>query len=405
MDNEIELQEELNKPVSELTRKFYNDILNAMDARAANAKKSLDEIQVMLVEIAGIVDSEWMYQQRVTKMRDLRDIKLSELIPVVKRAAISAHSEKLKIMGGQVDTKTLKAENNRLSAELAKASRERDAYEQVNRNQEEAIDRLTNQIDRLRSSQPAADENDNAGSFAEQYDALPKTKHGDQLAFIIKYIGERGEALSPDLRKKIAENLNLNDPEGKGRTVSEVMSLAEQVGLIEAFDTSKGRLKLVELTKFGEYAFEQTTGKKPRENDYQKEHKSESQVMLALEAQALLEKMGYKILPTTRMFIDGHEFAPDIAAEKDGEVIYAEVERNTTKANQNLDTKWRNYRHFSNGKMYAFVPHKSAINNVTRYALPAMKSPKDILYLCDISAASRHFEEKGTIWTLIRNGV
>ena len=43
MDNEIDLQEELNRPVSELTRKFYNDILNAMDARAANAKKSLDE--------------------------------------------------------------------------------------------------------------------------------------------------------------------------------------------------------------------------------------------------------------------------------------------------------------------------------------------------------------------------
>jgi len=403
MDNEIELQEELNKPVSELTRKFYNDILNAMDARAANAKKSLDEIQVMLVEIAGIVDSEWMYQQRVTKMRDLRDIKLSELIPVVKRAAISAHSEKLKIMGGQVDINALRAENIRLSAELAKASSEREAYEQANRNQEEVIDRLTNQIDRLRSSQPVA--NENAESFAKQYDALPKTKHGDQLAFIIKYIGERGEALSPDLRKKIAENLNLNDPEGKGRTVSEVMSLAEQVGIIAAFDTSKGRQKLVELTKFGEYAFEQATGKKPRENDYQKEHKSESQVMLALEAQALLEKMGYKILPTTRMFIDGHEFAPDIAAEKDGEVIYAEVERNTTKANQNLDTKWRNFRHFSNGKMYAFVPNKSAINNVTRYALPAMKGPQDVLYLCDISAATRQFEEKGTIWTLIRKGI
>ena len=403
MDNEIELQEELNKPVSELTRKFYNDILNAMDARAANAKKSLDEIQVMLVEIAGIVDSEWMYQQRVTKMRDLRDIKLSELIPVVKRAAISSHSEKLKIMGGQVDINALRAENNRLSAELAKASSEREAYEQANRNQEEVIDRLTNQIDRLRSSQPVA--NENAESFAKQYDALPKTKHGDQLAFIIKYIGERGEALSPDLRKKIAENLNLNDPEGKGRTVSEVMSLAEQVGIIAAFDTSKGRQKLVELTKFGEYAFEQATGKKPRENDYQKEHKSESQVMLALEAQALLEKMGYKILPTTRMFIDGHEFAPDIAAEKDGEVIYAEVERNTTKANQNLDTKWRNFRHFSNGKMYAFVPNKSAINNVTRYALPAMKGPQDVLYLCDISAATRQFEEKGTIWTLIRKGI
>lgn len=403
MDNEIELQKELNKPVSELTRKFYNDILNAMDARAANAKKSLDEIQVMLVEIAGIVDSEWMYQQRITKMRDLRDIKLSELIPVVKRAAISAHSEKLKIMGGQVDINALRAENNRLSAELAKASSEREAYEKANRNQEEVIDRLTNQIDRLRSSQPVA--NENAESFAEQYDALPKTKHGDQLAFIIKYIGERGEALSPDLRKKIAENLNLNDPEGKGRTVSEVMSLAEQVGIIAAFDTSKGRQKLVELTKFGGYAFEQATGKKPRENDYQKEHKSESQVMLALEAQALLEKMGYKILPTTRMFIDGHEFAPDIAAEKDGEVIYAEVERNTTKANQNLDTKWRNFRHFSNGKMYAFVPNKSAINNVTRYALLAMKGPQDILFLCDISAATRQFEEKGTIWTLIRKGI
>jgi hypothetical protein len=404
MDNEIDLQEELNKPVSELTRKFYNDILNAMDARAANAKKSLDEIQAMLVEIAGIVDSEWMYQQRVTKMRDLREIKLSELIPVVKRAAISAHSEKLKIMGGQADINTLKAENKHLNAELARSNKERDAYEKANRNQEEAIDRLTNQIARLRLNQPAAD-NDVSESFSEQYDALPNMKHGDQLAFIIEYIGERGVALSPDLRKKIAENLNLNDPEGKGRTVSEVMSLAEQVGIIALFDTRKGRQKLVELTKFGEYAFEQTTGNKPRENDYQSEHKSESQVMLALEAQVLLEKMGYKILPTTRMFIDGHEFAPDITAEKDGEVIYAEVERNTTKANQNLDTKWRNYRHFSNGKMYAFIPNKSAINNVTRYALPSMKGPQDILYLCDISAATRHFDEKGTIWTMIRHGV
>jgi hypothetical protein len=94
---EIDLEKELNKPVSELTRKFYRDILNSMEKTNVQSRAILAEVQEMLVEIAGIVNSPWMHEQRGEKMRDPRSIRISELIPIVRQGAINAHIEMTRI--------------------------------------------------------------------------------------------------------------------------------------------------------------------------------------------------------------------------------------------------------------------------------------------------------------------
>ena len=409
MDNEIDLQKELNKPVSELTRKFYNDILNAMDARAANAKKSIDEIQVMLVEIAGIVDSEWMYQQRITKMRDLRDIELSELIPVVKRAAISAHSEKLKIMGGQVDINALRAENSRLSAELAKASGERDLYQEASSRSDKEAQELKKKLGELLKTSGEIDRQDRviaqtmiSGEHDEGFEAVMKSKSSDRLQFLIKAVGERGEILSPDLGRAIAEQLNVNPRSG---SVIDLITEAEALWLIASRNTEIKqpgvRPKMITLTRLGVFAYEKLFSMPPRSVDHATEHKTESHAALVMQAEELLRKVGYEILDSFEIKQgQAHTFQPDITARKNGHTIYAEVEREGTKARQDAEAKWRNFRNFSNGEMYIFCENGIVAQEVLRILTSShIGYAGDVARICNMSKTTKSPKEEYEIWT------
>jgi len=409
MDNEIELQEELNKPVSELTRKFYNDILNAMDARAANAKKSLDEIQVMLVEIAGIVDSEWMYQQRVTKMRDLREIKLSELIPVVKRAAISAHSEKLKIMGGQVDINALRAENIRLSAELAKAGGERDLYREASVRSDEEVRELKKKLAELLKTSGGIDRQDRviaqtmiSGEHDEGFETVMKSKSSERLQFLIKAVGERGEILSPDLGRAIAEQLNINPRSG---SVIDLIAEAETLWLITLKETDIRqpgvKPKMIMLTNLGAFAYEKLFSRPPRSVDHAAEHKTESHAALIMQAEELLRRVGYEILDSFEIKQGQvHTFQPDITARKNGHTIYAEVEREGTKARQDAEAKWRNFRNFSNGEMYIFCENGIVSQEVLRILTSShIGYAGDVARICNMSKTTKSPKEEYEIWT------
>jgi hypothetical protein len=410
VDNEIDLQKELNKPVSELTRKFYNDILNAMDARAANAKKSLDEIQTMMVEIAGIVDSEWMYQQRVTKMRDLRDLKLSELIPVVKRAAISAHSEKLKIMASQVDTSTLQAENARLSAELAKASRERDFYREASvRSDEEAQELKKKLADLLSKGTREIDRQDRviaqtmiSGEHDEGFEAVMKSKFSDRLQFLIRAVGERGEILSPDLGRAIEDQYALRP---RSSPVYDIITEAEALWLITLRDTDIRqpgvKPKMVTLTKLGVFAYEKLFSTPPRKVDHATEHKTQAHAALIMQAEELLRKVGYEILDSFEIRQGQlHTFQPDITAKKNGHTIYVEVEREGTKARQDTETKWRNFRNFSNGEMYIFCENTKVAQETLRILTSShIGYAGDTAHICNMAKTTKSPKDEKEIWT------
>ncbi|MDX9991587.1 MAG: hypothetical protein RBS68_06000 [Anaerolineales bacterium] len=409
---EIELDKQLNKPVSELTRKFYRDILEAMERTNVHARTTLVEVQEMLVDIASIVASPWMHEQRGLKMRDPREIKISELVPVVRKAAIEAHIEMTRIREKYSGGEALTARNKLLEAIVERQERDIAAYKQALQNQEELVENLTRRLANAQGSQPGSQAkvdvlNLDEESLHNHYQDFVAQKNSDKGFYALIKICEAGNLLSPRLRQDMASQYG-GDERGRGRDVTEIIEMLESYRLItrEIFRES-GRPgnppEIIAPTHAGIFFYEQHTGKKYISPEYLKMHKSEGQVLLVMDAESLLRSAGYEIHQPHVMKLDDNtaQFLPDIAASKDGVMIYCEVERATPKQRQDPDAKWRNFRHYTNGQMYVFFKDKKSRQDSFRYAQDAMRHSGDTLYLCDITLAAQHLKEKGTIWTSI----
>jgi hypothetical protein len=412
---EINLEEELNKPVSELTRKFYRDILNSMETTNVQARAILTEVQEMLVEIAGIVDSPWMHEQRGKKMRDPRSILISELIPIVRNGAINAHIEMTRIRETHRDTDYLEAENKRLTALVDRLERENVSCRDAIQSQERTISDLKRQM--ANDSRPQDRQQVSGKVVAELTDEKLNARYQDvlfdpdseKIRFGYQLIGDRSKMLGPDLRQALADKYA--NKVKKGRVVSEIIEKIKKHNLIKIETVTKpGRRgvppEVVSLSYYGKYCYERDTGKKYVTPEYLEEYQGTGQALLVMDAQLLLQVGGYEILEQHILQNkDGKaQFYPDITATKDGITIYIEVERDTPKDHQDADAKWRNFRHYTNGQMYMFCQGNKVKNAALRSATTAMKLPTDSLCVCDVSIARQHFKDKGTIWTAVYHG-
>lgn len=406
----IILEDELNKPVSELTRKFYNDILNAMDARAKQAKMQLDEVQVMLVELAGIVNPDWMFEQRVTKMRDTQKIRIDELVPVVKKAAKEAHIAMLKAKAALTDISNLKAEIESLRLELQSARTEIDYLGSVSDQDNQMIEDLKKKLAQLTENGTSISKEDRViaqtiitGEFDQGFATFEKSKLRDRLEFLIGCVGDRGQALSSDLGRIIAEEYSLADRSG---SVTDLFDEAENLWII-SFSTTDTRQagvkpKIVNLTRLGEYIYEKLFGKKPKKIDHAKEHKTEAHGALIMRSKELLRRIGYEILEDVEIKQrHSHTFQPDITARKDGHTIYVEVEREGTKGNQDSQAKIQNFRDFANGEVYFFCEN-SRVTQATRRTINAKISRRegDVFRICDVSKTAKTATSEKEIWTV-----
>jgi|GEM_PF-3271089 len=417
-NDELDPEKELDRPVSELTRRVYNAIIRASKAQSERAKATLAEVQETLVELAGIVNQAWMHEQRVTNMRAPQEIKISELIPIVREATIEMFLEKVKYQGANVGQVELLTERKSLMDELDKARQRIHTLEQINARHSDEIEHLkgllasdarSNDQRKLEPMDILAPEN-----YAQHRQDILTGEYGDTMSMAVLFIGKADMCLSPDFRRHVANQLDISD--GRSEKVTKIIKTVQDLGLIYVAqwqDDGKSPSKpgpkpeVFSLTPFGEYYYEEETGEKPKRTNYVSEHKGEVQAYLAIQAEKLLEKMGYEIMRPSRLQVGSHLFLPDITAVQNGETIYAEVERNTPKGNQDQDQKWRNFRHFTNGRMYVFYEggkaQHQALNRLATTAM--MGQPNDVTFFCDLSKAESHWEKTGSIWTSSHKGV
>lgn len=416
-NDELDPEKELDRPVSELTRRVYNSIIRASKIQSERAKATLAEVQEMLVELAGIANQTWMHEQRVTNMRNPSEIKISELMPIVREATIGMFLEKVKYQGANVGQAELLAERKSLGAELDKARQRIHTLEQINARHSDEIDHLKRM---LASDARANDQRElepieiiTPENYTQRRQTILTGEYGDTISMAVLFIGKADMCLSPDFRRHAANQLDISD--GRSAAITEIIKTAQSLGLIyvvQWLDDGKSPAKpgpkpeVFSLTPFGEYYYEEETGEKPKRTDYVAMHKGESQTMLAIQAEGLLSLMGYKTMRPSRLQVGNRLFLPDITATKDGETIYAEVERNTPKGNQDQDQKWRNFRHFTNGRMYVFYEggkaQHQALNRLATAAM--MGQPDDVTFFCDLSKAENHWEKTRTIWTSSQKG-
>lgn len=416
-DGELDPEKELDRPVSELTRRVYNALIQASKAQSERARATLAEVQEMLVELAGIVNQTWMHEQRVTKMHAPQEIRISELIPVVREATIEMFLEKVKYQGANVGQAELLTERKSLTMELEKARQRIHILEQINARHSDEIEHLKRLLasDARSYDQRELEPMDilSPENYAQRRQDILTGDYGDTMRMAVLFIGKADMCLSSHFRKHAANQLNISD--GRSGTITEIIKTAECLGLIYIShwqDDGKSpsrpgpKPEVFSLTPFGEYYYEEETGEKPKRTNYVGEHKGEAQAYLALQSEKLLEKMGYEILRPSRLQVGNHLFLPDITAVRDGETIYAEVERNTPKGNQDQDQKWRNFRHFTNGRMYVFYEggkaQHQALNRLATTAM--MGQPDDVTFFCDLSKAEEHWQKTGSIWTSSHKG-
>jgi hypothetical protein len=413
---EIDIDKELSKPVSDLTRKFYRDILKSMEDTNKQARATLAEVQELLVDIAGIVASEWMHEQRGVKMRDHRQILISELIPIVRGAAIDAHIEMTRIRENNKDADHLKAENLKLAARVESMEHEKASLDLVLENSDALVKSLRNQLAAVEAGDrtevvtaglmmlPTSEE-----ELPAHYQKFIGERGSADANAVIKSTGDSGEIRSPDLRRAIAAQFGGADVDGRGGRATDAIELCEKYGIVRKYkpDKQQGRnrgrpIDIYYLAPIiGAYFYEQLTGKQYAPPEHLKNHKSYAQSILVIEAEKLLRENDYEIHKAHQLKQgDGTaQFYPDITASKDGVMIYCEVERATPRENQNPDAKWRNFRHYTNGQMYVFYKDQKSKQASSRYAQIAMQHPNDVVYLCDLNIARDHLAEKGTIWT------
>lgn len=414
---EIDADKDLNRPVEELTRKFYRDIMKSYERTTKDFAATMRDLQEMLVDIAGIVDSKWMHEQRGVKMRDPRKIGILELMPIVRAAAIEAHIEKTRIREKYADQEVLMEEKRMLAARLETVEREKVALSTALNNRDTVIKNLKNQLASVQKGERLDVPTDNEmmlpttdDEIAAHYQLFIGERLSPPCFFAIEKIGLSGEIRSPDIRRLIGEHLGSPDD---GKRVYDVLELCEKYGIVNKYLPDRGSEKssggrpphIYYLDPMiGAYFFEQNTGKKYVMPEYVKSH-GYGQSLLVMEAEDILREVGYEILKPQQMKnSDGTgQYFPDITATRNGIMIYCEVERFTPRGNQDPDSKWRNFRQYSNGQMYVFVDDHRSTQQSLRYAGSAMTHPNDRVYICEIKRARDHLRDKGTIWTTVHD--
>ncbi|MBS4062532.1 MAG: hypothetical protein KG029_19200 [Bacteroidetes bacterium] len=412
---EVKVDDALNRPVDELTRKFFRDIMKSMEDTNKKAREILAEVQEHLVELTGIVNSPWMHEQRGEKGRDPRKITIEEMLPILRSGVIQMHIERARRMEGREEVEKLKEKLLLAESQRDEAIKDARRFQEIIAVQENTLSKQKDQLAKGNYAQPA---NDNIpvvvpeDRYEEYYDKVELDNDSEVLAFIVDKVISAGELRSPDLRRSIAGHLKQKDETGRGQTISDLLEHAEtSLGLIYKQPRTKsdkgGRaVHIYNGTLFGEYYFKRKFGKTPIPPGFLREHKSTPHALMIMTARELLEEAGYVITDDHTIMLGASQFKPDITAkDAKGQTIYIEVENAAPKANQNQDAKWRNYRAASNGRMYVFFDNMAYRQEITRNATSAMIGyPDDELRLCYIPDARKHLKEKGNIWTHYKKG-
>lgn len=192
-------------------------------------------------------------------------------------------------------------------------------------------------------------------------------------ATILTIIGGSGTFRRPDIIEFAARKLTLNSKNSAiadaivrldGKEAERGLHFIEKIEGFEKQGTDFGGVlpDMYRITEQGRQAYWLLTGQNAVECEYDRllrRHKSPEHTYLNLVVKEILEnKGGYRILLDAPELTlpNGDKFEPDITAQEiaTNEIIFVEVERNTSKDEAYRVEKWRNLCAASNGEIYIF---------------------------------------------------
>jgi len=157
------------------------------------------------------------------------------------------------------------------------------------------------------------------------------------------------------------------------------------------------------MTTLGAIAYLFLTRELPLESNFdaiRPFHSTDAHTFLVLKTVKILEAEGYEIISKGEINIplqDNHLSSPDILAQKNGQEIKVEVERDVNKGNSpSREQKWQNAYEAGGGKIYVFCETPEIQKNALAAESRLQRASIFIANIEDVEAGQRHRD--GSIW-------
>ena len=245
-----------------------------------------------------------------------------------------------------------------------------------------------------------------------------RTFSKESTAIII--MGETGKCLRPTLIELLAKKLNLTSTTSSlSETFNRLINFDTGGGLIEVLDvfqqsgasTGGNHPDILRLTDRGRLAYQYLTGNAPIENEYERlirRHKSPEHTLLNIQAaEALVEFGGYRITEQAPeiQLPDGSLFIPDLVVvdQRNGEMIFVEVERDANKDRGARVRKWKNVLNATNGNIYVMCDNISCERAIQAEINIALGDARFNSHLTNLNSIRKGKpSQSGGIWLSVR---
>lgn len=396
----------MDTPISTLTSGVFSGLLETQTRLRDEAERKWQSSREFIHSLARQVAATWLDEKQRAGL-EIDQIPLDELQGVVRERilALSMQNHASFVAPDSDLVQNLKEANRLLQAELEKANLERQAAQHQ-------LAQLQQEFSQHRQSSAGTGEGQPAGI---DFDLFPNwyqdwaRGNPERDGVVLQVICETGLSRQPEIFNLAASRMGVQPNSGALKNAVEALVSRGFISVRKAESHSVGQPpNLITLTPLGEaaYIFFAKTKPKPGELDLAA-HKNEAHALLVLKAADWLKKAGYNVLRQgERIPLEGgHLFCPDITAEKNGKTIYVEVERESTKGNQNRETKWRNFFAASGGDMYIFCENASVQEKLIQEINRSLreKLPQASLRYCDLGLINDEIlAATGSIWTSAR---
>ena len=380
--------------------------LGIVDGLSKAAEKALQDyyrVQNLMVAITTQVAADWM-ESEAQAGRNPHLTPPDKLYAIIHERFVQLRAD----ANNNTNVARFEAEKKSLAAQHEVEKRMMFAqFEAEKKALAEENQSLKNQLEAARIMAARADEkqSESAGESAgesgvraepEFFTRWKADKRFPRQSEVVRLMGESGLARSLEIRKRISAKLGIDSPYSS--SINDILADMVSSGLAENFASVAGLsgrpAELLRLTDLGQTAYLLLTGQSAAPNEWtlKKYHKTDAHTLLNLTARDWLQKAGYTIVEDAPVLeAGGEKFNPDIAASKNGETLYFEVETQSDKGNQDTEAKWRRYASFTGGRMYVMCENSSAQNKVLREitnALGPVKIASAVIHLCNLSKMS-----------------
>lgn len=404
----------MDQPLNPITKSVFNDLLETQTRLRDEAERRWLTARKFILEIAGDVAGEWLYEKQRSGA-DLDRIPLDVLTSVIREhvthLAAQTSSGPVRVADPDLRQKYSQLTENYRQAEIRIAE-----VESENKNLAAFIRQMSQNNQKSQTKPLSGAE---TAFIVPDITLLPNfylewtyEKFFEREAYILRLMGETGLARAPELKKAIIEQFEMGN---RSSSADDTLTSLLKRGFVTDSSTEGGLVGrppgLIELTPLGQVVYLLLTGKKSVDSEFaiKKDHKTDAHTRLNLKAKDWLEKAGYEILEHAPIIqASGYVFNPDMVVRRNGRTLYIEVERESSKGNQDRGAKWRNFFQFTNGQMYIFCENIKAQRAVIREVNSALRQDLEHaqVFLCNLGQMSEKIlKDTGDVWTSTRNDV